>query len=330
MIVSSAVLGARMPSARAQGAWAAGAALLVWCAWTIQAHGSPLRWLDYFVHIVSREDTDVAWLAASVRTWAFSWSALVTPAGAAVASVAAAAGLTRKPAVDWRRRRAAWIALVTAWLTAALTFSGMNITWTLGIYFAIPLFVVMVSLPWTELGVPRRLVTIWLILWLAASASIGLVRHARTAVTWAARDPAPLEHFVARHVPPGSVVVGPDSLYFFAIETSGASYRSWSPASIGDWARWVPALDAASPHALPRIRRTAPAKRFLIWQSADDVPDGYACAVYHRVAIYQPPGHHLDRLGPLGDVWDAGYPGTALYWLPEGCPTGYDPTRDGP
>jgi len=154
------------------------------------------------------------------------------------------------------------------------------------------------------------------------------VWYARVAATWQARDPDSLYAFVTRHVPATSAVAGPRAPYFFAVERSGARYRSVSPESWADWARWMPDVE---PEALAEARRvpiTSTGERFLIWRADDEVPAEYACATTHQVAVFEPAPTHLELLGWLGArTWDTGYPKSVLYRLPQGCPTGYDPTH---
>ena len=321
MIVSGVVfsIGQGARPARTQIIAASGALALGLCVWAVRVHGSPLQWLKYVTYILLREDTDVAWLDTAVRRWSFSWSAMITPAWSVAASLVAAARM---------RDRAAWFALLTTAMAGGLTFSGMNITWTLGVYFALPFFAVVIALPW-ELYMPRRLVIAGVAVLLVPVLAVAALKYARTAATWAARDPEPIGAFVERHVPPGAAVVGPDALYFFAVEGAGARYRSPFEASMADWARWVPSFDPTAAGAARDVSMTAPAGRFLIWQAGDELPAGYSCAAAHQVGLFTPPPHYLDRLGRWGGVWDTGYPETALYRLPPGCPTGYDPTGPG-
>jgi hypothetical protein len=302
------------------------------CGWAIHAHGGPVRWVRYVMFILSREDTDVAWLPTAVRYWAFSRSSVIVPAWAWSASVIAAVMLARDrnaepPVIAPVIRNAAWFALLTSWVAGGLTFAGMNITFTLGIYFALPLLAVILALPWPNLGPSRLRIAVAVAILLTGSLGVAALKYLRTAATWAARDPAPIAMFVRDHVPVDAAVVGPDALYFFAVEASGARYRSFSDVSMADWARWVPAFDPAATRVTRSFSEPPVTGRFLIVQAADELPSGYACAGAHRVAVYTPPPHHLDRLGRWGDVWDTGYPETALYRLPPECPTGYDPTQ---
>src|SRR5204863_3442251 len=113
-------------------------------------------------------------------------------------------------------------------------------------------------------------------------------RYVIVAGTWAARSPAAFDAFVARHVPPGSAVVGPDAPFFFSVERAGSRFRSIAARSWADWARWVPLVEPAALGVPRRFQEPAPFKRFLLWPSARGVPGGYACALPHLVARFEP------------------------------------------
>jgi hypothetical protein len=103
-------------------------------------------------------------------------------------------------------------------------------------------------------------------------------------------------------------------------------YRTVSPRSWADWARWVPAIEPESVRPNRHIAVPVPRERFFIWPGDNDLPPAYRCVAGHVVATFEPPPNALNRLGPFGGVADDGYPPTVLYRLPRGCPEGYDPT----
>jgi hypothetical protein len=147
--------------------------------------------------------------------------------------------------------------------------------------------------------------------------------------TWEARDPSPVNEFVARYVPAGSAVVGPDEPFLFPVERGFSRYRTISPRSWADWARWVPDIEPAATLVARRIAVPPPRARFLIWHKDDPLPEGYECAASSPVATFEPappaawmPRLLRDAVGP-----EPGYPAATLYALPAGCPAGYDPTR---
>lgn len=295
--------------------------------WTVHAHGDPIRWFNYMSYILTREDSDVAILSTSVRQMAFSWSSALTPLAAASAGVMATVAVARSFRAVVADRPGILFALVTAWIAGLVTVWGMNLTFSLDMYFAIPLFAVVLALPRKYLRVRDAALAAALVALVAGDVAVATLKWARIAATWSAHHPGALTQLVRSHVPAGAAVVGPDALYFFVVEESGASYRSPSQASLADWARWVPEFDPAQAAVARRIPIRPPTARFLIWQTGDDLPSGYECARPHLVGAYLPPANGLARLGRFGDVWDVGYPATSLYRLPAGCPEGYDPAE---
>jgi hypothetical protein len=131
------------------------------------------------------------------------------------------------------------------------------------------------------------------------------------------------------HVPKGSVVVGPEAPYFFPVERSGSRYRTMSPRSWADWARWVPLVEPEA-RLVARRRVVTPAhERFLILPTDDGIPPEYECAKNHLVAVFHPAPNWMARLGPFGLVNamdNLGYIECSLFRLPDDCPVGYDPT----
>ena len=110
---------------------------------------------------------------------------------------------------------------------------------------------------------------------------------------------------------------------------SGSRYRTVSPRSWADWARWVPQIEPEALLVARTIREASPTARFFIWGADDEVPDDYACAVPHVVALFDPPRAAAWASGWMRHFLHAypGYPPAVLYRLPDGCPSGYDPTR---
>jgi hypothetical protein len=291
--------------------------------WTLVEHGGPVSWARSMLFILAREDTDVATLQTATRVLAFNWSSVATPAAALAGGVLGFLHLVRNVRRDDAQAVAALFALATTMATGVMVAWGMNITFSLGMYFAIPVFAVVLALPRRALGLPVPALVAVVAVVAAVNLAVAGVRVLRIAATWEARDPAPLTEFIRHQVPPGSSVVGPNALYFFAVERAGSRYRSFIASSHADWARWATRFEAFAPPA-HRGGVSPESSRFFIWQAGDEVPGEYACAV--RVAGYVAPRHDLQVLGALGESWDVGFPSTDLYQLPRDCPVGYDPT----
>jgi hypothetical protein len=294
-------------------------------AWTLTAHGGPHRWAEAMWFILRRTDSDVAVLATSSRNFAFNWASAITPAAVLVGAVPACFAMRRFRAPD-RHELAAGFAFVTTAAAGVVIVWGMDITFSLGMYFAVPVFSVLAALPRRFFGGVDAAAPAILLALVGCDVAIAVVRSARTVATWEARDPSPMTVFLRAHVPQGSTVVGPRALYFFPVTAIGAHYRSFSPNSHADWAKWATSFPAFAPKREPD--RTGDAhQRFFIYQRGDARPEAYSCA--ERIATYTPPPVHLNRLGIVGRSWDIGFPPTHLYRLPADCPVGYDPTGTG-
>jgi hypothetical protein len=310
--------------------WQCTAAAVALCVpfliWINTSHGDPIRWARYMAYIFFHEDTDVAILPTAIREWSFSWTPAVTPMIALIGGLVAAYGLRRERRMSVAGSLGAAFALLTTFITYVVTVVILNYTLSNGEYFALPLFAVVLAMPSRAFGVTDRTLAVLVALIILCDAGFFSVKSARTAATWSASDPAPLNEFVRSRVPPGSVVVGPEAPYFFAVERSGSRYRTVSARSWADWARWVPKVEPEMVRHAERFREDPPVDRFFIWPSGDGVPDEYACVRGHVVDVFQPSRTYLSLLGRLGRPTDQGYPKTTLYHLPAGCPVGYDPT----
>ena len=295
--------------------------------WIVISHGDPIRWARYMTYIFTHEDTDVAILPTAMREFQFSWTPALTPLVGLVGAVLAARGIRRERRGSFNSPPVAAFVLVTAFTTYVITVVVLNYTFEIGDYFAIPLFVVVVAMPLRVFALPERTCRALVGLLLTCQAGLFAVKALRAAATWDATNPTPLNEFVQSLVPPGSVVVGPEAPYFFPVERSGSRYRTFSPRSWADWARWVPVIEPESVRHAARDREAPPLNRFFIWPAGAELPDGYDCVRGRVAGVFQPPETHLDRLGPIGGrAFDRGYPPSVLYRLPPGCPAGYDPT----
>jgi hypothetical protein len=296
-------------------------------AWTIASHGNPLRWIRYMTFIAMHENTDVALLPGATRVWLFSWANALTSLIAAAAATIVVAKLSRGRRTDERAGLAAF-ALVTCGITMVVSAVVMNLTLDLGIYVGLPLFITVLAMPYEAFGVSRRALGLAVAFILSIETAFAGIWYLRVAATWDARDPEPLYAFFRTHVPEGSAVVGPPAPFFFAVERAGSRYRVAEAESWADWARWVPVIEPDAVAAARNVPIAPTGNRYFVWFTGDEVPAEYACAAPYRIATFEPAPHHLSLLGWLGRrTLDVGYPGASLYRLPQGCPTGYDPTH---
>ena len=296
--------------------------------WAVLSHGRVDRWVRYVAYIFTHEDTDVAILPTAVRDFSFHWSGLLTPAAAVAGGLLAAISLKRRSQGRAEGAEAALtFLLVCAWVELVTTAVVLNYTFTIGEYLALPLLSVVVA--WPRMPLPRGALAAAVCALLAVDTADLAFRAVAVAATWRARDPDPVNAFIVSFVPAGSEVVGPEQPFFFAVERSGSRYRTVSPRSWADWARWVPKIEPAATLVSRQYPAPVARNRFLIWPSHDGPPERYECAASHLVAVFEPapaaawtPRWMLSRFDD-----DPGYPPAALYRLPDGCPVGYDPTK---
>ena len=277
-------------------------------------------------YIFSHEDTDVALLPTAIREWAFSWPPVLTPAAALIGGVLAARGLRhdRGPGTS-----GAMFALLTTFITYAATRDPQLHVRPDVFYFALPLLAVVLAMPSRMFGLSKRALGLAVAALLMCDVGLFALRSARLAAISECGDPRPLNQFVGLHVPAGSVVVGPRRRFLCCraerlalIAPSGrAQQRGLGPLGTGDsnsesvrHAARFPADPVGDPFFELARRRATPQ-----W--------AYRCARAHRWSAHsgrRPLILHL--LGSVGRPLDRGYPATALYLLPPGCPSGYDPT----
>lgn len=292
----------------------------VWCY-----DGGLVSWAHLVARVFTHEGSDVA--LVGTRVWMFRWSRLVVPACAAAGALVAAWALGRTGA-ERDQRYAAGFALSAAAINFVLVAAGMNLTFMFGIYFAIPLFVILVSLPWPRIGVPLRacrMVTAGLVATLVAFAGL---TYLRVALTWKGEDQARVERFLRAHVPAGAALIGPRTMYFFAAQQAGLRYWTANSRSFADWTRWIDKDPDALDDARSLPVRPRPAQRFILWPD-DVLPKGYGCAANHKIATYHAPAVPEWSVRESLVHSPRQYPDAVLYALPPGCPTGYDPTDPG-
>lgn len=298
--------------------------------WATLSHGTILRWLRYMSYIATHEDTDVALLPTAIRDFQFHWSGIITPGAAIVGGLVAARALkTRAGGKDDGRHAALTFLLLACWIHLTVTSITLNYTFTIGEYIALPLFAVVISWPRDRLGIPRGAARLALSLLLVVQLGDLAFRCACFVASWRALDPSPVNAFIAQHVPRGSVVVGPREPFFFPVERSGSRFRTVSPRSWADWARWVPAIEPEATQLVRRYTEPPYGQRFFLWRADDAIPEDYQCALPHAFAAFDPapPAGWAPQWMRRYLQQYPGYPPAILYRLPDGCPAGYDPTR---
>jgi len=272
--------------------------------WLELGAGGIGAWIRMMWSVATQQRDDVA-ILGGVRVLSFGWTRVLTPAAAIAGGVALA--MRRRDADG--HAIALRFALATVWVTLIVSAALFTMTFFFATYVIVPLFVVVLAA--APVRLPRRTVVAGACALMLAFGAMRTGKHVRTAVTWSARDAGRMDAFVAAHVPPGSVVIGPHYLYFFPVERAGSRFRSASAQNWADWTQWI---DAAPPPET--INAGAPV--FMLWPDDRDLifgpaPPG-ACAGGEATATYEPPPDDLPRLS----AWTAGddlreYPRATLF-----------------
>jgi hypothetical protein len=135
-------------------------------------------------------------------------------------------------------------------------------------------------------------------------------------VNWEARSPAALESFVAANVAPGSLVLGPDRYYVYAVEGAGARYRATNLQPFRTAAGWG---GTAPAHA---YEGAVGQPRFLLWADGEALDDRLQCARPFPAASFRPAAPEGRIRSLLARVIGRrGYPASTLYRVPAGCGT---------
>jgi len=277
---------------------------------------TPVEWALTYLRS-SRSDPQNVLLRGQARVWGLDARNTLTPA-----VIIAAAGLL----LLWRQRRSlppAVIALLVACLVnVGVMFTVANHVFISSSYFVLPLFAVVLTATVIVGRSPGRS-RIALSFWLAVAALLGaarVVKYIEVVQTWRDRDPAPLQQFVQRSVPPGSLVFGYDQYYYYAVQHAGSTFRSWTPTPF-------PPVAFGRPSGISVEGEPSPAladRRFLLWPVKGlpgPVPASFACATPHVVARFSISDAQATGVERIGGFIPAlhGYPDTVLYRLPADC-----------
>jgi hypothetical protein len=312
------------------GSCAVAVVLLGGLWWTDQMGVTPFEWAGTYLRS-SRGDVQNVAIAGRPRVWGLELRNMMTPMAIAFAAAACA--------VIERRRRAAaapaggsaaqWPAagvipalVIPPLANVAFIFSVANNVFTSSSYFVLPLLAAVLTasaLVGRCAGVERKMFAFWTAVAILF-AGIRTVKYIEVWQTWAARDPAPLHHFIERFVPAGSLVFGYDQYYFYAVQAAGSTFRTWTPTPFPPPAFGKPAGISVEGSPSPAMAD----RRFLLWPVdglPGPVPDRFACAIPHVVAHFSESDHEATGIERLGGFVPSlhGYPDTVLYQLPRDC-----------
>ena len=194
---------------------AAVTSVAVYAIWIATTAGGFSFWFGMMWAIATQQRADIA-LFPGVAASGFGWSRVVTPIVAVAGGLLIAA--RREPAGP--RQIAAAAALIAGWTTFVVSATLFTLVFFYATYVVVPLFVVVLALA-HRLPISRHARGALALGLLLFFGDVRIAKHVRAAVTWSARDPLRVSAFLVRHVPSGSVVVGPHYLYFFPAGVCG-------------------------------------------------------------------------------------------------------------
>ena len=287
------------------------AAVCLWLLWTFVSADGPRNWFHMMSYIATHEDADVALLRPQ-RSWMFVWWQAVTPTFACIGALIVAYRLRGAAS----HTIAAGVAIATAWIALVATWTLFENAFLFETLAILPLFAVVLAVPILTSDLGRRGMAIVGVVVFCFFLGVRGAKVVRGLVTWSGRDPARLTAFVRDHVPPGSVVIGPEQDYFFPVEESGSRYLVANQVSAADWARWIVTIDRRAP---PPARPLS--ADYLLWPASGLSADAaLPCLAAVPVATYHPPPLDLPALARLakGDT-RAAYVTTTLYALRSSC-----------
>jgi 4-amino-4-deoxy-L-arabinose transferase-like glycosyltransferase len=292
---------------------------------------TPVEWARAYL-LSSRSDAQNVLLPGRARLWGLEVRNTVTPAVIAAAAgllvlLLAAGGSARGTKDDVRRPDGPITPAIIALLigaagNVAFIFTVANNVFTSSSYFVLPLFAAVLA---ATVYAGRRTghAHVVLLFWLAVASLFGagrIVKYIEVVQTWRSRDPAPLQQFVERLVPPGSLVFGYDQYYYYAVQNAGSTFRSWTPTPFPPAAFGRPSGIRVEGDPSPALAD----KRFLLWPvdgQPGPVPPSFACAVPQIVGRFRMSDARPTGIEHLGGFISAlhGYPDSMLYRLPADC-----------
>jgi hypothetical protein len=285
---------------------AAALAATAFVGWTYAAGWGPIGRLIFL-----RRSTEGDWFdvvaAGGQRTWGLYLRPGVTFGAALLMAALTAVQRPARDAAEGIARVAFWgaVATVTYWM-----LTGNNILYH-GAYFTLPLLATSIAL-----APAARLRGTVIVPWAGVGAlfvAIAAGKNLEIAQSWTASDPRPLQAFLEREVPPGSIVFGPDFDYVYAVESAHSSFRTTLR---------VPFPTPAFGHATlaNAFAGTEGARRFLLWPAGDAIPDDVPCRLPAATAVFRPARRNgtLARLVALY-AREHGFVDTSLFEVPADC-----------
>jgi hypothetical protein len=322
--------------ANRQQAFAAGAAAVTvflvggWW-WTHHLGLTPIEWALTYLRS-SRGDAQNLALAGRPRVWGLELRNAMTP----LVILAAGAGSVvmlwwRAPATEPPSQSTSEPAsrllplaavLIASIVNVAFIFAVANNVFTSSSYFVLPLLasILIVSVAIAQrAGRPDAIAAFWIAVVLVFGAA-RTMKYVEVWQTWPYRDPAPLHQFVARHVPPGSLVFGYDQYYYYAVQAAGSTFRTWTPTPFPPPAFGRP--EGISVEGEPSAAMAD--RRYFVWPVnglPGAVPPSFACVVPHEVARFSESDTTATGVEHFGGFIASlhGYPDTVLYRLPPDC-----------
>ena len=284
-------------------------------AWSWQLGITPIDW-SHRTFAAAQGTQNVA--VSLGKSWSVSVTNVLTTALVVPALLALIAGPRRERATGG----AIPFLLGAAILTATFPAIVGNDVFLRSIHFS--LFLMVAAIGATGVlpdGARRRALVRWGACGILLMAGVRVIKTVDVFETWALRSPTAFDPLVTTHVPSGSVVVGYDEFYYYAVERNGSRFRSFR---FDPWDYSTSALLAAWADRIHRQQAIPAQADFLLWP--DDphwpMPEKVQCARPFPVSRYDAGMSRslLDRVpGLAGLGYLRRYPNTVLYRVPLGC-----------
>jgi hypothetical protein len=312
--------------ALAAGAAAVAVFMLGGWWWTHHLGLTPIEWALTYLRS-SRGDAQNLALAGRPRVWGLELRNAMTPLAILAAGAGSAVMLWRRAPTTSQPEPVSRLlplaaVLIASIVNVAFIFAVANNVFTSSSYFVLPLLAVVLAMSVAigqRAGQPQAIAAFWIAVAIVFGAARSM-KYVEVWQTWQYRDPAPLDQFVARHVPAGSLVFGYDQYYYYAVQAAGSTFRTWTPTPFPPPAFGRPEGISVEGEPLAAMAD----RRYFVWPVnglPGAVPASFACAVPHVIARFSESDTAATGIEHLGGFIASlhGYPDTVLYQLPPDC-----------
>jgi hypothetical protein len=181
------------------------AAVTVWAA----TQGmTPFGWLKHIMEVSRGDKANASPLLGGEWSFGFALQNLITPIVV----------LALLPFVSLKEAKNK-VAFITVAGSALLTLILISRPFNYGIFW------ILLFIPVLFIGSRRKLTYAMLGTLLSFYVGIRLIKTTEVISSWKSRNPEIVQGFVREHIPPGSIVYGSGSYFYYAVEHSKSSYR---------------------------------------------------------------------------------------------------------